>query len=75
MFYVYILKSINFSTQSYVGFSANLKQRVIDHNAGKSVHTNKYKPWKVETYFAFSSEEKARNFEKYLKNTSKKHSG
>ena len=32
-----------------------------------SPYTNKDKPWKLVTYVAFDSEEKAVNFEKYIK--------
>ena len=41
--------------------------RLADHNRGKTKSTARYFPWKVETYFAFASERKARLFEKYLK--------
>ena len=40
------------------------------HNAGQSVHTAKYKPWKLATYLAFDDEEKARQLERYLKSHS-----
>ena len=70
MFYVYILKSLSSSEQVYVGFSKNLKQRIEDHNSGKSLHTKKFKPWKLETYLAFDEESRARDFEKYLKTAS-----
>ncbi|MDR1338431.1 MAG: GIY-YIG nuclease family protein [Rickettsiales bacterium] len=39
MFYVYLIKSINFQEQRYVGFTENLKQRIKDHNSGMSPHT------------------------------------
>ena len=70
MFYVYILKSLKFPEQNYIGFSTNLKQRILSHNEGKSKHTSKYKPWKLETYTAFSDEQKAKKFEAYLKSGS-----
>jgi predicted GIY-YIG superfamily endonuclease len=44
-----------------------LRTRFKEHNQGKSYHTNKYRPWKLLNYFAFSNPEKARAFEKYLK--------
>ena len=47
-----------------------LKQRLADHNAGKSPHTSKYTPWRLVTYVAFSDIEKARAFERYLKSGS-----
>jgi len=70
MFYVYILKSIEHSDQFYIGITSDLKRRLKTHNSGGSKHTAKYRPWKVETYIAFSSEQKARDFEKYLKSGS-----
>ena len=70
MHYTYILKSISHPSQIYIGFTANLKQRLIDHNSGKSPHTNKFKPWSLDFYCAFNTEEKAINFEKYLKSGS-----
>ncbi|MBW3569275.1 GIY-YIG nuclease family protein [Candidatus Parcubacteria bacterium] len=66
MFYVYILRSEAFD-QIYTGFTKDLKNRVLDHNSGKSIHTKKFKPWKLVTYVAFDEEGSARDFEKYLK--------
>jgi hypothetical protein len=45
MWYVYILRSIASPDQEYTGASADLKRRVADHNAGKSTHTAKFRPW------------------------------
>lgn len=68
MYYVYIIKSINFPDETYIGYTTNLNKRLNTHNKGMgSNHTNKFKPWKIETYIAFSDKEKALNFEKYLK--------
>ena len=69
--YVYILKSIKFN-ESYVGQTNNLKNRISDHNSGKSKHTSKYKPWNIVGYYAFIDKEKALKFEKYLKTSSGK---
>ncbi len=66
MFYVYILKSETHA-QVYTGFTTDLSKRIEDHNSGKSRHTNKFKPWFIVTYTAFSSELRARKFERYLK--------
>ena len=70
MFYVYIIKSINFPKQFYTGFSENINSRLEDHNSGKSVHTNKFKPWKMIYHCAFNNKRKALDFEKYLKTAS-----
>jgi putative endonuclease len=42
-------------------------RRFAEPNAGKSIHTSKYKPWRLVTYVAFSDELKAASFERYLK--------
>jgi predicted GIY-YIG superfamily endonuclease len=56
--------------QRYIGFTTNLKQRLKSHNEGASVHTAKYRPWKLVSYFAFDDERRAREFEHYLKSGS-----
>ena len=47
MFYVYILKSIS-AERFYIGHSANLEQRIRDHNRGKVRSTKAYIPWQLE---------------------------
>jgi putative endonuclease len=68
--YVYLIESERVADQRYVGLSTDLKQRLSDHNAGKSAHTSKYAPWRLVTYIAFSNVRKAEAFERYLKNGS-----
>ena len=67
MFYVYILQSIDFPDNFYTGYTADLKERLAQHNRGHIGHTEKYRPWKVKIYFAIEDENKAKDFEKYLK--------
>lgn len=67
MFYVYILQSIDNPEHFYVGYTNDLKRCIKAHNSGGSIHTNKFKPWELRGYIAFDSEEKARNFEVFLK--------
>ena len=68
MYYVYILRSIKSPAQTYIGYTTNLDKRLIDHNEGQGAkHTNKFKPWEIETYIAFSDRKLALKFEKYLK--------
>jgi putative endonuclease len=67
MYYVYLLRSAAKTDETCVGSTSDLKKRLTDHNSGKSVHTNKFKPWELEAYVAFPHEELALNFEKYLK--------
>ncbi|HBK33682.1 TPA: excinuclease ABC subunit C [Candidatus Uhrbacteria bacterium] len=70
MFYVYIIQSMDFPKQFYTGFSENIEERLDEHNKGKSVHTNKFKPWKMLYYCAFENKKKALDFERYLKTAS-----
>jgi predicted GIY-YIG superfamily endonuclease len=70
MRYVYIIRSVSFPEQEYTGATADLKQRISDHNAGKSTHTSKFIPWKLVWYCAFPDKLQALQFEKYLKSHS-----
>ena len=70
MWYVYIIRSINHLNQEYTGASEDLKQRLSDHNAGKSTHTAKFVPWELVWYSAYPNKFKALEFEKYLKSHS-----
>ena len=70
MTYVYLLRSIAFPDERYVGRTDDLRTRLLDHNEGRSVHTAKYKPWKLEMYLAFADKPRAIAFERYLKSGS-----
>jgi len=70
MYYTYIIKSEKDPNQFYTGFSENIEQRIKDHNSGKSIHTNKFKPWKLIYFSAFENKKKALDFEEYLKSSS-----
>lgn len=70
MYYVYIIRSVDFPDQIYVGHTADLKKRLSNHNAGTTEHTRKFKLWDLVMYLAFTSEHKAIEFEKYLKSHS-----
>ena len=71
MYYVYILRSLIKPKEIYTGFTTKTPlDRLFDHNAGLSIHTNKYKPWKIIWYCTFEKEKKAKDFELYLKTAS-----
>ena len=70
MQYVYLLQSETFPDRRYVGVTSDLKRRLAEHNAKKSLHTSKYAPWRLVTYIAFSDQQKADLFERYLKSGS-----
>jgi hypothetical protein len=44
--------------------------RVVEHYAGKSIHTNKFKPWTLNAYVALPEKHLAENFERHLKSGS-----
>lgn len=70
MIYVYILRSVAEQDRFYVGFTSDLRARLIKHNAGEVTHTAKYRPWEIKTYIGFNDESRAIAFEKYLKTAS-----
>jgi predicted GIY-YIG superfamily endonuclease len=70
LFYVYLIESLSADQQRYVGLTTDLKRRFQEHNAGKSAHTSKYRPWRLVTYLAFSDRTQAESFERYLKSGS-----
>lgn len=65
--YVYILESANTPREKYVGVTDDLRGRLASHNAGRSRHTTKHRPWNLVSYHAFADEKRAIAFEKYLK--------
>lgn len=67
MKYVYLIRSVTYPDQTYTGMTSDVQKRLTAHNAGKSPHTSKYRPWELVTCIGFSSEEKASQFERYLK--------
>ena len=52
MYYVYIIKSKS-KRSLYCGYSSDLKQRIEDHNNGKSKYTSKFRPWTLVYYEAY----------------------
>jgi putative endonuclease len=69
MKYVYILESLD-AEHFYVGLADDVAARLVKHNAGEVPHTSKYRPWRINTYIAFSDEKRAVAFERYLKSGS-----
>ena len=70
MYYAYILRSVKFPSQTYVGSTSDLRKRLTEHNSGKSIHTNKFKPWILMAYVALTEKGLAEKFERYLKSGS-----
>ena len=72
MHYVYVIQAIHFSDLTYVGYTTDVNDRVNTHNAGGSVYTAQYRPWKLIWHCTFEDKYKALDFEKYLKTSSGK---
>jgi predicted GIY-YIG superfamily endonuclease len=70
MYYVYLLESISDPNHHYVGFSTDLRRRLLEHNTGKLPTTSPHRPWRLSTYLGFSSKKQALAFEHYLKSGS-----
>ena len=69
MRFVYILESMD-GEHWYAGMTDDVPARLTKHNAGEVPHTSKFRPWRIKTYIAFSDENQALAFEKYLKSGS-----
>jgi putative endonuclease len=69
-FYVYILVSRADKRKHYTGITRDLRERLVAHNEGACARTTKFRPWRIETAIAFTSESKAQAFERYLKSGS-----
>jgi putative endonuclease len=67
VYYVYLIESLSAQGERYVGMTTALKQRLREHNQGKSCHTAKSSPWKLITYVAFTGRAKAEAFKHYLR--------
>jgi predicted GIY-YIG superfamily endonuclease len=65
--FVYILKSVNTSSEYYVGITSNPATRLLAHNSGLSPHTAEHRPWRTLVVIEFDEEEPAIKFERYLK--------
>jgi predicted GIY-YIG superfamily endonuclease len=70
VYYVYLIESVSAQGERYLGMTTDLKERLQEHNAGKSFHTSKFRPWKLKTYIAFTNGAKAGAFQRYLKSGS-----
>lgn len=66
MYYVYILQSKK-DGRLYIGYTANLKKRLQEHNNGKSLATKPFRPYKLIFYEAFLNKRDAKTREEYLK--------
>jgi len=66
MHYVYVIKS-QVDGRLYKGMTKNVKERVLQHNKGKTKTTKAYIPWDLVYFEQYQTIEEARTREKYLK--------
>jgi predicted GIY-YIG superfamily endonuclease len=69
-FYIYILQSERDEDRFYTGLTDDLRKRLRNHNAGRVLHTAKWRPWRLKAYVALSDRVRAARFERYLKSAS-----
>lgn len=72
MYYVYLLQSMK-NGKHYLGYTSDLKQRVDEHNSGKSRYTRNHLPWKLVYYEAYETESLARVREQKFKQHGKRY--
>ena len=65
-YYAYVLKS-DLDGRLYKGHTSRLKNRIKEHNSGKTRSTKGYMPWKLVYYEVFDLEEEAIAREKFFK--------
>ena len=68
MFYNYVLHNDKYN-QIYIGFTSDLKKRIVEHNQGLNLSTKRYRPWKIIYYEACHNKSDAVRRERYLKTT------
>jgi len=67
MYYVYRIRSEHHPERSFIGTTRNVNKRLALHNSGQVRDTREHCPWKLSFYAAFSSKERAYEFEGFLK--------
>ena len=67
-YYVYMLKSISKKSVTYVGYTKNLRKRIILHNSGKGAKFTRGRKWKLIYKEIFKSKKEAISREYYIKN-------
>ena len=66
-YYVYMLKSKSIKPITYVGYTNNIKKRILLHNSGKGAKFTRGRKWKIIYKEKFSSKKEAISREYYIK--------
>ena len=67
-YYVYMLKSLEEKTVTYVGYTSDIKKRIKLHNLGKGAKFTRGRKWKLIYKEKFNSKKEAISREYYIKN-------
>ena len=67
-FYVYMLKSKSVKPVTYVGYTNNLKKRIVLHNSGKGAKFTRGRKWELIYKEKYSTKKEAISREYYIKN-------
>ena len=67
MYYVYMLKSKSVKPLTYVGYTNNLKKRIILHNSGKGAKFTRGRKWVLIYKEKYNSKKEAISREYYIK--------
>ncbi len=67
IYYVYMLKSVGYKPVTYVGYTNNLKKRVILHNSNKGAKFTKGRKWRLIYKEVFKTKKEAISREYYIK--------
>ena len=66
-YYVYMLKSLDKKNITYVGYTSDIKKRIIIHNLGKGAKFTRGRRWRLIYKEKFSSKKEAISREYYIK--------
>ena len=67
-YHVYMLKSLGKKSVTYVGYTNNLKKRIILHNSSKGAKFTRGRKWKLIYKEKLNSKSEAISREYYIKN-------
>lgn len=68
MYYVYVLQSL-IDSKLYIGYIADLENRLKEHNSGECFSITSRSPFKLIFYEAYLNKEDAKRREHYFKTT------
>ena len=66
-YYVYMLKSRGIKPVTYVGYTKNIKERLVLHNTGKGAKFTRGRKWRLIYKEVFEAKSKAISREYYIK--------